>query len=176
MLTGDPRDNYLKGREGDDTISGGSGNDTLLGSSGDDALFGGDGADDVSPGAGANESHGGSGQQDTIRYSDSTAFVGVGLGPGPGSGAAFDDVNDTFENIVGSPYDDILDGSATGIGSRVDGGGGDDHILARDGDALDVLIGKEGDDLCEGDRVPPGGDALRSCERTGPGARTGPPS
>ena len=60
-LTGDYKNNIIRGHGGDDTLSGAGGNDTLEGGTGDDWLYGGDGDDRLEGGTGNDYLSGGEG-------------------------------------------------------------------------------------------------------------------
>ena len=70
---------------------------------------------------------------DTVSYVNATSAVNVDLIAGKSAGGAGSDVLFNIENIIGSPFNDTLTGSASG--SRLDGGAG-----------IDVLIGGAGND------------------------------
>jgi Ca2+-binding RTX toxin-like protein len=154
-LTGDSTDNLLTGTSGDDSIDAGSGNDTLIGGEGDDTLDGGLGDDTFvfSGEWGADEivKHGSDGGDDTLDFSGANAGVNVNLLQG-GGGHATDGANTVdwgssvkLENVIGSNYNDTLDGShGNGSPNILDGGSGNDIISASTGD--DILIGGTGND------------------------------
>ncbi len=124
MLIGDNDDNYLEG---------GAGSDDLQGSGGDDILEGGAGADRLDGGTG----------MDTISYQGADSGVIVRLWYGKGEeGQADGDVIVNIENIIGSSYQDVLEGDENA--NRLYGGGGDDLLHGSDGG--DVLDGGSGVD------------------------------
>ncbi len=102
--------------------------DTLTGNSGDNVIKGGNGADKIDGGAGI----------DTVSYSGlSTGGVNVNLAvtTAQSGNYAQGDTLSNIENIIGSPYDDILIGNSgdniieSGNGyDQVDGGAGIDTI------------------------------------------------
>lgn len=105
----------------------------------------------------------GAGGSDTLDYSVGyDAGVTVNLA----GGAASDDAITSFENVIGTPFDDSItgdDGSNT-LKSRkgkdnVRGGSGDDDLWGQKGN--DYVNGGSGDDFCTGR---PGKDKLKSCE------------
>ncbi|WP_157215952.1 calcium-binding protein [Flavisphingomonas formosensis] len=105
VLTGDAGVNRLSGGGGDDRIEGGAGNDVLDGGTG----------------------------IDTASYAGAAAAVTVNLAAGQVSGGAGSDMLSSFENLVGSAFNDMLTGDAGanildgGAGNdRLDGGGGND--------------------------------------------------
>jgi Ca2+-binding RTX toxin-like protein len=85
-------DDRLTGNSGANSIDGGMGDDVVAGLSGDDALTGGQGID-------------------TVTYANSVTGVAASLTTGTASGAG-DDQLVGFENLVGSPFDDVLGGDA----------------------------------------------------------------
>ncbi|WP_338832174.1 calcium-binding protein [Bradyrhizobium sp. 27S5] len=103
------------GSNTDDTLSGLDGNDTLIGGDGADSLDGGNGFDFAS-------------------YSDSgTGVVASLLNPGNNTGFAAGDTYTSIEGLIGSNFNDTLEGNGTG--SFLQGGLGADSIrgdLGRD--------------------------------------------
>ena len=133
ILGGDATNNTLEGRSGNDRLEGREGDDTLLGGAGDDSLEGGAGADVVDGGDGS----------DTADYFASTAAVNISLANNTASGGdAEGDVLTDIENIIGTDFNDTLEGDANANWLR--GGRGDDTIIGHDGD--DTLIGGRGAD------------------------------
>lgn len=128
-LTGDAGSNVLKGGAGQDTLAGGAGGaDTLEGGSGADSILG-DAAADV-----------------TLSYAGSTAAVQIDLTDRTAVGG--DAEGDHFANIdhvIGSRYADALRGD--GASNRLDGGRGDDWLVATAGS--DVFEGGEGRDFVD---------------------------
>ncbi|WP_029082612.1 calcium-binding protein, partial [Bradyrhizobium sp. th.b2] len=116
------------GTSGPDTLTGtpnGSNtDDTLLGLDGNDTLIGGDGADSLDGGNGF----------DFASYSDSgTGVVASLLHPGNNTGFAAGDTYTSIEGLIGSNFNDTLEGDGTG--SFLRGGLGADSIrgdLGRD--------------------------------------------
>ena len=122
-LTGGSNDDIINGNGGDDNISGGNGDDNLNGGAGDDTIEGGLGGDTM---------NGGDGTGDTLSYAGSsrgTTSVTDGTTPNPRSGvtvtlttidagpgenlgthAEGDSITGNFENLIGSRYDDKLEG------------------------------------------------------------------
>ena len=60
-ITGDARNNIIKGGLGDDTLIGGAGDDTIFGEGGNDTMYGGAGDDTLNGGAGDDPMTGGDG-------------------------------------------------------------------------------------------------------------------
>jgi Ca2+-binding RTX toxin-like protein len=145
------------GPRGDD-ISGNGGDNRLAGGGGDDLISGGGGADDMSGGDGI----------DAAVYEDAPSGVTVNLrrtlAPDDGTGARDGVVS--FEEVVGSAFDDAIVGDSFanllmgGDGDdRLAGGVGGDRLEGRAGD--DQLDGSPGFDRCIGGQ---GTDAFDRCE------------
>lgn len=140
LMISDDDGNVFQGLEGADSLLGGTGNDALFGGEGNDSLTGGDGADTLTPGAGADTVDGGAGT-DWLSYADATEGVEVVLNLGAtftARGAAGDHIAGV-ENLLGSAFDDLLNGV----------GGGANHLLG--GAGADTLTGETGDTLQGGD-------------------------
>jgi Ca2+-binding RTX toxin-like protein len=109
-LTGDGNGNAIQGGAGNDVINGGAGNDTIEGDSGDDVMDG---------GAGVN----------TVSYAHASWGVNVSLalqGQPQNTGAEGTDTLSNFENVIGSAFDDTIEGDS---GNNVlDGGGGTNTV------------------------------------------------
>ncbi|WP_159719078.1 calcium-binding protein [Geminicoccus flavidas] len=132
-LTGNGADNKLRGLGGNDTLSGGAGGDRLWGDGGDDILKGGSGADDLMGGTGT----------DTASYAGAGQAINLSLSAGTGySGDAAGDRFFDIENVMGSSFGDMLQGSSGA--NRFDGGNGDDHMIADAG--ADMYVGGDGVD------------------------------
>ena len=141
-LRGDNNANALWGRAGDDKLVGLSGNDRLYGEAGADRLYGSAGDDVLEGGAGADMLHG-EGGNDSVSYRSSNAGVRVDLGGGTVSGGhAEGDSLRSIENVIGSAYDDELQGDAGD--NRLTGEAGADRLYGSGGH--DVLAGGAGDD------------------------------
>ncbi|EGF33000.1 putative hemolysin-adenlyate cyclase protein [Oxalobacteraceae bacterium IMCC9480] len=108
-LTGDANANVLTGGTGDDVISGGGSSDTLIGGAGADTLDGGNGSD-------------------TVSYAGSSAGVTVNLAIQTqiSTGDASGDKLSNIENLIGSAFDDMITGTASG--NVLDGGAGTDTL------------------------------------------------
>jgi len=119
----------LSGTAGSDTLVGGTANDTLNGSAGNDTLDGGAGSD-------------------TASYASSTSAVTARLWQyatsNDGQGGA--DVLTSIENLVGSGFNDRLEGDEGA--NTLDGGAGNDTMLA--GGGADVLLGGADADVLDG--------------------------
>jgi hypothetical protein len=171
------------GTEGDDALSAGAVGAFLAGKGGDDTIRSGPGEDTLRGNAG----------RDTLTYDDAAGGVTVNLtdnGPQATGGAGVDtldhagDLAPDFEDLVGSPFADILLGSDAA--NRIVGGAGIDTIAALNG-ADDVRV----DDAVPGDRADcgPGADSaaadalgtapldtLTNCEALALVDRTPPPT
>ena len=122
----------LKGSAFNDVLTGNASANVLDGGAGNDILAGGAAADTLIGGAGV----------DTADYAAATAGVTANLATGLASDG------DTFsgiENLVGTAFDDVLNGDA-GV-NTLDGGAGND-VLAG-GAGADVLIGGAGVDTAD---------------------------
>lgn len=117
----------LQGTSGNDIINGTSNEELIIGSLGDDVIDGGTGVD-------------------TIDYSNASNAVNVSLLNGTATGSGNDTITNV-ENILGSDYDDYLQGH-NAFSSTINGGAGNDTILGQDGD--DILYGGTGNDHITG--------------------------
>ncbi|AVX03475.1 iron-regulated protein FrpA [Maritalea myrionectae] len=140
-LLGDAQRNELEGLEGNDRLEGRDGDDQLDGGLGDDWLIGGQGADTLFGGDGV----------DTSDYSSSGEAVQISLLNGMAQGGhAEGDQLAGIENLVGSAFDDELEGDASA--NRLIGGRGNDLLFGGAGD--DTLIGGRGaDQMFGGDGI-----------------------
>jgi Ca2+-binding RTX toxin-like protein len=105
----------------------------LVGNAAANKLFGGGGDDLLIGGRGADRLVGGSGK-DTASWATEKASVRVDLGTGVTRGAAAGDVLVGIENLVGSPFADVLAGN-------------DGANILRGGKGKDVLTGRGGGDV-----------------------------
>jgi Ca2+-binding RTX toxin-like protein len=124
----------LIGSDQDDILFGDAANNALTGGAGDDTLQGGLGADSLNGGGGS----------DTASYSLASAGVTASLAD-DSRNAGLDAQGDTFENIfnlIGSNFDDVLEGNASA--NTLIGGFGDDTL--NGGDGADTLNGGSGSD------------------------------
>ncbi|MCZ8314943.1 M10 family metallopeptidase [Phreatobacter sp.] len=123
---------------------GGSGNDTITGNAANNVLEGGPGADQLRGGLGT----------DTASYARAGSAVVVSLlTPLVNTGVAAGDTYDSIENIIGSDFNDTIDGDHGA--NVITGGDGLDVIRGRQGD--DQIYGNNGDDNLIGDM---GNDSL----------------
>lgn len=132
-ITGDANNNALLGSDGNDTLTGGNGNDWLQGQEGNDTLIGGAGNDTLDGGNGA----------DTASYATSSAAVTVNISTNSHSGGdAQGDSLLNIENVIGSNYNDLLNGNSDA--NALYGMDGNDWLYGNDG--ADVLNGGNGTD------------------------------
>ena len=125
-LIGSSLDDTLRGGAGAELLNGGDGNDTLIGGAGADVLFGGTGTD-------------------TASYATATSAVAVSLTTHTGTvGDATGDTLNSMEQLVGSDYNDTLEGGTTN--DTLNGGLGDDTFIS--GTGADVIIGGGGRVSC----------------------------
>lgn len=171
-IVGSAGDDVIDGGAGADTIDGGAGSDTIsfasagggknvvlggantdgdsytsieniIGSAYGDSL-GGDGGDNRIEGGSGDDTLDGGGGNDTASYAGAAAAVTVSLaiaGAQNTAGAGTDTLT-SFENLLGSAYNDILTGDANA--NILDGGSGDDLLIG--GAGADTLIGGQGTD------------------------------
>jgi Ca2+-binding RTX toxin-like protein len=186
LLSGGLGTDHLNGNEGSDLVRGDGTIDTIedTGSSGTDTLSfatavtpGFPGVVGITgfPGEGGGEERGVSLRLDgtpacgSYQACDNSARYGGGNDEISASG---------FENVIGSPFADLIYGSSAA--NRIDGGGGTDAIYGQggadaiyggaDGDYIDggegadVIFGQGGTNHCAADA----GDAQHECAGTGP--------
>ena len=123
-----------------ENIIGSAEDDVLIGNSGDNIIEGGDGDDVLHPGTGGN---------DTVSYRSSDRSVDVDLSDtvttsrSSGGHAGGDTINNGFENIIGSAYDDDLMGdTAVTHGNIIEGLAGEDELDGGDADnaTADIIL------------------------------------
>ena len=184
-LNGLEGNDLLVGHGGGDTLNGDAGFDTQLGGAGDDILNGGADNDLLQGQAGGDAYSGGDGT-DTADFSDRQSInVTYDGAANDGDSGDADNIGNDTENVVGSPYADVISGSAAansivaGAGSdtvdvrgdtaidQVDCGTGFDSALA---DAADLLLG-DAAGRCESVDQP--GTAGPVISGTGSGTPTG---
>ncbi len=105
-------------------IRGTTGNDTLVGTHGNDVICAQEGADLIKARGGDDLILGGPGI-DTVSFADAPRGVIANLGKTTATGESSDALSEV-ENLVGSRFDDKLDGDG-GI-NVLDGGGGSDGL------------------------------------------------
>lgn len=144
----------LSGGIGEDDIHGGDGNDTLSGQSGEDTLHGGFGNDQIEGGDHADQLWGDigddtlSGDQgnDTLTGSAGTDML---MGDDGNDGLHGNDGNDHLDGgagedvLFGGNGSDTLEGGSDAARDFLNGGRGDDLLVAKE---ADVLTGGEGSD------------------------------
>lgn len=141
-LYGEAGNDTMNGAAGKDHLDGGSGNDKLDGGIGNDTLKGGTGNDTLYGGAGADKFNGGTGTDvaDFSAVTNSAAFSLINsFDP---LGTATGDTFAGIENIVGTNFGDVFEGTAGK--NRIDGRAGNDLLFGLDG--ADTLIGGDGND------------------------------
>ena len=166
-IVGTAGDDVLVGTGDDDVIVGLGGNDTIDGLDGIDLICGNEGNDDIDGGPGIDGLVGGPGDDrldgsestdlfgedpDFALYSDAPAAVQASLTTGVATGDGTDTLVN-LEGIVGSPFNDTLEGDSGW--NIIDGGPGDDSVVAGAGD--DYLDGDDGNDAIDGG---PGRDSV----------------
>jgi Ca2+-binding RTX toxin-like protein len=130
-----------RGGTGNDTIFGSASAESIRGESGADVVHDGAGADQVLLGDGndtlvvsatvdAGDDYEAEGDTDTIDFSARSVGVTVTFGDntnndGQTGGAENDDIGE-FEAVIGTPQDDVLNGSANTVAMSFTGGDGDD--------------------------------------------------
>jgi Ca2+-binding RTX toxin-like protein len=170
VLTGNASDNGISGGDGADVIdggkgadfflSGGDGEDVVRGGGGDDqAVLGGEGSDRLFGGGGddsfestmltddPDDYHGGKGI-DLIDYTQASGAVRVTLdGRGnDGVEGENDNVRKDVEDVLGTPLNDVLIGSAHP--NDLVGGDGNDRLVGKG--SFDGLSGGRGNDRLSG--------------------------
>lgn len=144
---GTERDDRLVGTAGDNRLEGLGGRDFLVGRDGADDLSGGGGPDAVRPGRGDDTAAGGP-DKDTLSYRFLTAGVVVDLAAGTTGGDAGSDDVTGFENIVGTPADDVLRGTID-VANIINALAGDDVIFPGGHTDTDVIHGDGGVDTLD---------------------------
>ncbi|MFI0842702.1 calcium-binding protein [Mesorhizobium sp. IMUNJ 23232] len=151
VIRGDAANETIGGTVHGDDIVGDAGADRLSGREGDDSLFGGNDNDVLAGGLGADYLSGGLGV-DTADYSAAATSVTLSLANlGAGAGEAAGDTFNSVENVIGSQFDDTVEGSnainslfGDGGNDKLGGGGGDDILTG--GIGADALVGGAGID------------------------------
>jgi Ca2+-binding RTX toxin-like protein len=135
------------GDSGNDGLDGGHGDrDEVDGGAGDDVVVGGPGAfDSLMGGVGRDRIDGGPGTHDIVSYRGAGGPVVADLGAGVVTGAEEERLAG-IEDVVGGSAEDVLLGSDM-TRNRLDGGPGDDRLLAS---WSDQAFGGPGSDQCLG--------------------------
>jgi Ca2+-binding RTX toxin-like protein len=170
-VVGTSHNDSIGGDSAANKLDGGAGRDDLFGLGGNDTLIGGTGQDFVEGGAGADSLDGGS-DRDDVSYADSNAAVNVDLSkvaPQIG-GYASGDILVSFEDVIGSQYNDTLTGTdiknyiTGGDGADIiDGGAGFDYVYYNGGSGKGVTVNlaAPGAQVSDGDAA---GDKLINVE------------
>ena len=132
-VIGTAANDTVVGTARDDVVCGLAGDDVLKGQGGDDVFIGGPGIDAAS-------------------YADAPAAVTANLTTGTATGHGTDTLRD-IENLVGSPFNDKLDGNAGA--NTLNGGAGIDGLWGQAG--IDTILGADGADTVGGG---PGADRI----------------
>jgi Ca2+-binding RTX toxin-like protein len=146
VIHGRGGDDLIKALGGNDLICGGRGSDLLIGRDGRDRLDGGGGDDGLQPGAGKDVVRGGGGRLDDVRYPDATRSITASLADDQVTGTGTDTLDGGVELIVGSPFDDEIEGNKAS--NVLIGLEGNDTITGLGGG--DGLVGGAGDDMLDG--------------------------
>jgi Ca2+-binding RTX toxin-like protein len=127
LFFGTDLDDKINAYFGNNLIIAGDGKNTIKTGAGDDVIFAHDGVNSIVGGLG----------NDTVSYELSDSAVYTSLEKGGINGIATGDTYDGIENLIGSKYDDVLEGD-----------GVDNTIFGKDGN--DILTGKDGSDTLDG--------------------------
>jgi uncharacterized delta-60 repeat protein len=136
LTAANPVSQALNGTPGADTLTGTANNDTINGLAGNDTLSGGLGNDTLDGGA----------DIDTASYAGATGAVMAFLWNIQATGADGTDSLLNIENLMGSAFNDRLDG--TNGANDLKAGDGNDSLFAYAG--ADTLTGGVGNDLIDG--------------------------
>src|SRR5262249_48602815 len=112
------------------------GNDTLEGGPGDDSLDGGSGDDTYVEVPGSSDHLFDADGSDTLDFSKTGSGITIDLSQNAGQSqevvpGGFVFLSGNFENVVGSPFDDVIKGNAGD--NRITGGGGNDILSGQGG-------------------------------------------
>jgi Ca2+-binding RTX toxin-like protein len=147
IIHGRGGDDLIRGLAGNDLLCGGGGGDLVIGNEGRDRLHGGGAPDGLQPGAGNDVVVGGGSAFDDVRYPDATGPITASLATGQVTGLGTDTLESGVEQIVGGPFDDMLEGDDGG--NDLLGLDGNDTITALGGE-FDLIVGGAGDDVLDG--------------------------
>lgn len=143
-LLGTGFNDSLNGNAGANQLQGGAGIDTLKGYAGNDSLLGGEGTDTLIGGAGADVLFGGTGS-DAASYADAASGVIASLANSSiNTGDAAGDTYNSIERLIGSAFNDSLNG-ANVVNNTLRGGAGNDILKGYTGN--DYLEGGTGQDI-----------------------------
>lgn len=155
-LSGDTGNDQLFGAEGNDTLTGGEGADTLHGETDNDRIEGGEGNDLGFGHFGTDTLNGGSGDDTLHGGQDADILLGC-----DGEDALHgNDDNDTIlggdgkDTLFGGHGSDLLSGADDQTGDYINGGKGDDRLIAGEGDT--VTGGDGADTILLGDWITQG--------------------
>jgi len=159
-LVGAGGNDELLGGRGGDTLRGGGGDDHVNGARGNDAIQGNKGNDNLYPGIGDDTVDGGEGKDVGHYFNTPGSGIVLDLSTGQVTGGTGADTLTRIEDVVGTPFADVLKGDAGsnlisgndgnddidgGPGNDIlDGQGGSDGVTAREGH--DSISGGGGDD------------------------------
>lgn len=146
MITGSAWDDVIAGTDANEYFYGVDGHDKLSGRGGNDLLSGGWGRASDPPYEGVGDKVDGGSGSDTASFSDMNAGVTIDLATGEIGGTAEYDTLTNIESIIGTRYDDDLEGDEWA--NTFYGGRGSDELVGRDGN--DILYGEEGGDSLDG--------------------------
>jgi len=134
-LTGNSSNNVISGLGGNDTITGGLGNDTVDAGAGNDRV--------IATQADGNDTYTGGAGFDILDFSQVQGVVQINQIGGTITGSSGNDtLNDVFEQIIGSNFDDALSGGNGG--DVLDGNDGNDRFFGNGG--TDLMRGGNGND------------------------------
>lgn len=144
IIDGGAGNDLLVGMKFDDKLYGDAGNDTLYGMAGDDLLYGGEG-DDILDGGDGNDTAVFNGLVTATSPTDEGVNIKLhGAQKAQTSGGdAQGDMLSNIENIIGSPYDDVLTGDEND--NILYGNAGNDILSGGGGN--DLLSGGAGEDM-----------------------------
>jgi len=149
ILTGNGGDDVMIGGSGNDTLNGGSGKDEVIGNAGDDLVQGQGSTGDTLDGGDGNDTLNGGSGNDLIRESFSgDATLTNSLMTGRGTDTIISAERAMFTGSGAAQVFDLSTFFFAGLTSTIlDGGGGDDTILATSGG--DIISGAGGSDLID---------------------------
>lgn len=156
VLSGTDLDDVIDAMNGDDQVNGYAGDDLLSGGSDGDQMLGGDGNDTLLGESGQDDLHGGFGD-DQIQGGDDADNIWGHMGNDTLSGNEGDDTltgGAGSDTLFGNDGDDGLhgnDGNDSFVGGAGEdvlfGGNGDDHVEGGSDTVRDFLNGGQGDEL-----------------------------
>lgn len=133
VYVGTNSNDTIKAYFGDNLIVTGSGKNTIVTGTGDDIVFAHNGTNTISTGLG----------NDTVSYERSDSAIYTSLSDGGLAGVAKGDTYSGVENLIGSKFNDVLEGNSEN--NTLIGKAGDDILAGKEG--ADVLDGGDGIDL-----------------------------